>query len=130
MKHDTKHTDHRSKARIRTRRAGFAGVLIVIGLLAAGFGGGSRKDPAAGPSRAQAVEQAGTFSVCMRAHGLPNFPDPQISGSGGTLQAKITVTAHRGSAGVLNPSSPAFKTAVRTCANVQSNSLSINQSHG
>jgi hypothetical protein len=51
----------------------------------------------------------------MRTHGVPAFPDPQISGSGGGVQAKVTVSAHRGSAGAFDPNSPAFKTARQAC---------------
>ena len=41
------------------------------------------------------------FSVCMRGHGVPNFPDPGASGG-------IKLTA-------VNVQSPAFQTANRVC---------------
>ena len=45
-----------------------------------------------------------TFSVCMRSHGVPNFPDP---GSGGGIQ----ITPGDG----LDPRSPAFQGAQKQC---------------
>jgi hypothetical protein len=117
MKQRTKHTDQESRTRVPTRRASaLAGVLIGISLLASGCGGSSPKDAGrGGPSPAQADSQAVAFSVCMRTHGVPAFPDPQISGSGGGVQAKVTITAHPGSAGAVNQKSPAFKTARKAC---------------
>ncbi len=44
------------------------------------------------------------FSVCMRAHGVPDFPDPTV---GGGLHINL------GSG--LNPKSPAFRAAMATC---------------
>jgi hypothetical protein len=42
------------------------------------------------------------FSECMRANGVPNFPDPK---GGGGIQLN----------GNINPASPAFKSAQSTC---------------
>jgi hypothetical protein len=112
----TKQTDNECRTRVPIRRAtALAVVVIGIGRLAFGCGGSSPKSSGPGPSPAQAVKKAVEFSVCMRSHGVPDFPDPQISGSGGGVQAKITVTAHGGAAGGLNPNSPAFKTAQQAC---------------
>lgn len=46
------------------------------------------------------------FSVCMRSHGVPNFPDPS---SGGGIQIQLN-----GGSG-LNPSSPSFQSAQQQC---------------
>jgi hypothetical protein len=47
---------------------------------------------------------------CMRAHGIPNFPDPQFrSGPGGRLGIAI------GPGSGVDPSSPAFQAAARAC---------------
>jgi len=46
------------------------------------------------------------FSQCMRTHGIPDFPDP--SGGGLSIQIK--------QASDLNPRSPAFQSASKTCA--------------
>jgi hypothetical protein len=44
------------------------------------------------------------FARCMRAHGVPNFPDPTFSGGGQT-----------GPPAGINPQSPAFLSAARGC---------------
>ena len=46
------------------------------------------------------------FSKCMRAHGLPDFPDP---GANGALQLQGGPTSD------LNPNNPAFQAAQRSC---------------
>jgi hypothetical protein len=58
--------------------------------------------PAQRTARRQALFQ---FAACMRAHGVPSFPDP---GAGATTSAKIDI----------NPNSPAFKSAVTRCQSV------------
>jgi hypothetical protein len=45
---------------------------------------------------------------CMRAHGIRNFPDPQVSGSGGGISVRI-------SGGGLDMQSPAFQAANKIC---------------
>jgi hypothetical protein len=56
-------------------------------------------------SSASAGETAGIkFADCMRAHGVPNFPDP---GSGGGIQLN--------SGSGVNPQSPAFQSAQNAC---------------
>jgi hypothetical protein len=50
------------------------------------------------------------FSVCMRAHGLAQFPDPQPdSGGGGGMHLSI------GPGSGLDPNSPQFKAAQTAC---------------
>jgi hypothetical protein len=44
------------------------------------------------------------FSVCMRSHGLPNFPDPSANGG-------IKIGPNSG----INPQSPALQSAQQTC---------------
>jgi hypothetical protein len=46
------------------------------------------------------------FAACMRAHGVPNFPDPTFTGGGVRIQIR--------SPGV-SPSSPAFKASQQSC---------------
>ena len=48
--------------------------------------------------------QALAFANCMRAHGVPSFPDPKAGGGGFDLGEGI------------NPQSPAFKSARLACA--------------
>jgi hypothetical protein len=58
---------------------------------------------ATGGSKADSARQ---FSVCMRSHGLPNFPDPKASAGGG-----MSLALDKG----LNPDSPQFKAAQKSC---------------
>lgn len=53
-------------------------------------------------------EAAVAFSVCMRSHGVPNFPDPRAGGGGIQLQAGSGI----------NPFSPAFKAAKASCSHL------------
>jgi hypothetical protein len=62
--------------------------------------------PAGGPSpkvRTQQLRQELAFARCMRAHRVPNFPDP--SSSGGRVGLSV----------VIDPQSPAFRIAARVC---------------
>jgi hypothetical protein len=52
------------------------------------------------------------YSRCMRAHGLPNFPDP-------TGQGHLLVKAHSG--GDLNPTSPQYQSANKACGDLLPN---------
>jgi hypothetical protein len=54
-------------------------------------------------SSPQNLAQELKYSKCMRAHGVPNFPDPSSNGA-------IT-----GSSKGINPQSAAFQNAQRTC---------------
>jgi hypothetical protein len=93
-----------------------AAVGVGLALLAAGCGGA----PSGGPSVAAAgtgtaaVRTTSTaakadpvaFSRCMRAHGVPSFPDPDSEG-------RIEIRATPGSP--LAPDSPTFKAAQQAC---------------
>jgi hypothetical protein len=46
------------------------------------------------------------FARCMRSHGVPNFPDPKVTGT--TIQIL-------GSSSGINTQSPAFKSAQQSC---------------
>ena len=59
--------------------------------------------------QAKAQESALKLSQCMRTHGVPNFPDPTFSGGG----ARLTLKA--GGANGIDPNSPQFKSAQKTC---------------
>jgi hypothetical protein len=54
------------------------------------------------PSQAQLVK----FSQCMRANGVPDFPDPSNGG----------LSFNRAGGGDLNPSNPVFRNASTLCA--------------
>jgi hypothetical protein len=50
---------------------------------------------------------------CMRGHGVPNFPDPDVqAGPGGGAGVQIKISA---AVGGPNPSSPAFQAAQKIC---------------
>jgi hypothetical protein len=58
---------------------------------------------------AKARQAALAHAECMRAHGVPNFPDPTVSGGA----QGITVSSGGGG---INPRSPAFQRAAKICA--------------
>jgi hypothetical protein len=60
---------------------------------------------------AQNVAQALEFSRCMRAHGIPDFPDPQILNGG----ADISISLRGGKGSDLDPNDPRFQAAQRAC---------------
>lgn len=83
-------------------RCGLKIALSAVGLaLAVAACGSSSKQSAyrASPGDAKALE----YSDCMRANGMPNFPDP---GSNGVHALP-------------NPASPAFRAAEKACAKLQ-----------
>jgi hypothetical protein len=87
--------------------------LIAVAVLAAGCGGGSKSpsspdSSSSGGNVSQARAQYLANASCMRSHGVPGYPDPQISSSAGRLSVGI-------SPGSANPDSPAFKSADRAC---------------
>jgi hypothetical protein len=86
------------------RPAGLAATLAATVLLAAACGGGS---PGAAASPGRLYRQALTYSHCMRAHGVPDFPDPK-PGPGGTLVYPLNPPA-----GMLT--SPGYDAAFRAC---------------
>jgi hypothetical protein len=57
----------------------------------------------------QAQERSLKFSQCMRAHGVPNFPDPTFSGGG------VSLTLKAGGAGAIDPNSSQFKAGQKAC---------------
>jgi hypothetical protein len=86
---------------------------VVCGALAAGCGGSaaSATKTASGANTPASTVASGSasgsgplaFSECMRANGVPNFPDPQANGG---------VELPNG----VDPSSPAFRAAQSKCA--------------
>jgi len=59
------------------RRAGALAVAAAVAVLATACGGGSAPSSASPPTYAQVL----ALAQCMRGHGVPNFPDPNASGS-------------------------------------------------
>lgn len=75
--------------------------LLLLGLCIVTGSCGSSGGVRTGSAR---YSQALRFSECMRAHGLPSFPDPS---SGGGIHIEV--------ASGLKPFSPAFRTAQAAC---------------
>lgn len=67
---------------------------------------GGRPQPVSAAQRQKALQ----FSQCMRAHGIPNFPDPTFSGP----RVQLQIGKEMG----LNPSSPAFQAAQKACGGI------------
>jgi hypothetical protein len=64
------------------------------------------------PAQRASADVAGLlFSRCMRAHGVPNFPDPPSASGGGGFGFAF------GSGG-LDPAAPLFRRAQRVCFSV------------
>src|SRR5262245_14773225 len=101
-------------------------LIVAVGLLllAAACGGGSSGNGApqigstptttgaavSGRSKRDALV---AFSACMRRHGMPKFPDPEVVGS--RMQLSI------GSENGIDPNTPQFKRAQRACRNLLPN---------
>jgi hypothetical protein len=115
----------------RTRQGAVAALaLTVLALLAAGCGGSSpsagvahlgsstssgipSSTPSAesgsgGSGAAQAASQGLAYAACVRAHGVPNFPDPQVSAHGNEVGVRIAVTPGLSS-------NPHFNSAQQAC---------------
>ena len=119
--HDPEHESRRRRVP-RSVCLGFAAALLAV--VAAGCGGGSAspgvasvatttspaKEPAGTGSNTNATGKKQTYSACMRAHGLPNFPDASAEGG-------IAIDASSG----LDPNSAQFKAAQRACAKLAPN---------
>jgi hypothetical protein len=69
--------------------------------------------PPSAAEQAKMQEQALKFSQCMRTHGVPNFPDPEFSHVGGGVG--IRIGSNKGGPGGIDPNSPQFKAAQKTC---------------
>jgi hypothetical protein len=125
MQGDAKHTTDRSGAPGGLRRAVcLAAALLALGLLVAGCGSSPSSGVArlgshtstttsTAPSASEGREsspgsQAVAYAACMRSHGVPNFPDPQISQHGGGVSVKMAVPASIGG-------NPKFKSADHDC---------------
>jgi hypothetical protein len=77
----------------------------------AGCGSNNPTTTASANGSNSGASAAYAFSRCMRAHGLPNFPDPKVSVSPGHTSVAIAV----------NPSetaSPKFKSAQQACQGI------------
>jgi hypothetical protein len=78
-------------------------------------GSGAQSTPGASTSPFQ---QALAFSACMRANGIPDFPDP-VQGPGGGVSLQLKA----GPGSDMNPNSPQFQTAQNACRHLQPQGL-------
>ena len=78
-----------------------------LALLAAGRGSSSPGTTDSVSSQSQFLSEEVTWAQCIRAHGVPSFPDP---GSNGAFDS-----------GRWDPDSPAFKAASAACKAVEPN---------
>ncbi len=132
MRRNADRRDDRGPATARGSAAAFLTGVIALGLLLAGCGGGSSTGGVAslGSSHASKASttssttsgsaadssggepspgsQAVAYAACMRSHGVPNFPDPKISRSGGGVSVKMAVPVQIGG-------NPSFKSADQAC---------------
>ncbi|HET8979620.1 MAG TPA: hypothetical protein VFN87_15770 [Solirubrobacteraceae bacterium] len=80
---------------------------VVLGAGAAGCGSQSPTSTA-NQSAKSPVAMAYAYSRCMRANGVPNFPDPKVSSSPGQMSIKLAVS-------VQESDSPKFGSAQKAC---------------
>jgi hypothetical protein len=130
MQGDATHTRDRGTTTARLRRAAvLVSTPIALGLLTAGCGSGSPTGGVAhlgsgtqatsaaaagaaassGGGESSPGSKAVAFSACMRSHGVPNFPDPQISHNGSEVSVRIALPAGVGSG------NSKFKSAQQAC---------------
>lgn len=88
------------RARLLTAAALLSGVLVAGCGGSAGSAAGGASTSA---SAASAVASGVAFSRCIRSHGVPNFPDPKVSGHTVRMGSPSTVQ------------SPAFQSAAHSC---------------
>jgi hypothetical protein len=92
--------------------------LLAAGLLIAACGSSSPSKHPASASASATVGSPIAFAKCMRAHGVPNFPDPGANGNGG-FAIQATQRAGSGSSMTVDGvtvNAPAFQSAMQTCS--------------
>jgi hypothetical protein len=129
MQGHAKHSGERRTATVqRLGVASLAATLIALGVLVTGCGGNSPTNGVAslgshasktsttsstaagstGGGESSPDSQAVAYSACVRAHGVPNFPDPKVSTHGNEVSVAIGI----------NPaisSNPHFQSAQQAC---------------
>jgi len=99
--------EHRGGRRERLRRAGLlAAALACLALVAAACSSAPGSGAGAGPAGGSARHSELAYSQCMRAHGITDFPDPNVQGG---------IDLNGGPGSDLNVSSPQFKAANNAC---------------
>lgn len=103
------HADNPLTLRRTGNRLLFAAVAVAVATAVSACGGSNPPSGSAGSSASGGgvLAAAYKYSVCMRSHGVSNFPDPQVHDGGHDLSIHITPSI---------ASAPAFKSAQRACA--------------
>ena len=70
-------------------------VLAAVALLTAACGGSASTAGSSGAGQVL-LAQAVAFAHCMRAHGFPNFPDPELDSSGGLVKKPLLESTFNG----------------------------------
>lgn len=84
-----------------------AGSCCAVVLAACGGSGSGAKSAASNPQLAE--------SECMRAHGVPNFPDPTTGSGGEGFSVSSQVGGDTTTVGGIPFSGPAFEAAIKAC---------------
>ena len=108
---------------VRVTRTRSAALLTVAGVSVALFAAGCGSDQSRPPFNPEtAMSDALRIVACMRSHGVPNMPDPQVFHSGGKTGIVIP---DPGSAA----NSPQFVSAQQACHALKSGAAISNTSH-
>jgi hypothetical protein len=83
------------------------GSCCALVLAACGGSGSGAKSAASNPQLAA--------SECMRAHGVPNFPDPTKGAGGEGLSVSIAIGSDTTTVGGIPFSGPVFEAAIKAC---------------
>ena len=95
----------------KTSRPVAALATIAIVALLSACGSNAPAATGSGSNTAANVEQAVKFSQCMRANGVPNFPDPDASGAL-TIDGVVNGSS-------LDPNSATFQQAISACKDLE-----------
>lgn len=107
-------TGHGCQRPGRPKTCLLAAALAAVSLLAAACGGSS--GPAASTAHETAYQRELAYAACMRAHGLPSFPDPQSNG---------TFNSTRQNASDFH--GPQFLAANKSCAHLEGPGMTLAQ---
>jgi hypothetical protein len=93
------------------RRAASVALVLATATVAAGCGSSGPSSAGTSSATTDIATAALKFAQCMRNHGVPNFPSPHVSVSGGSTQVAMMAPATM-------VKTPAGKTATRACRGI------------